>query len=158
MLAEALKGTVRRWYEEVCNQGRLDVTAEVFADNYEDLDAPSPSGLWPRGAEGARQSILVYREAFPDFHCEIDEMIAEERSVAVRYRWTGTHNGAFLNIPPTGKKIEVSALAFWHFGSGGEITESWGQFDVVEIMQQLGEVPRLSEAGPETPSSRGPAV
>lgn len=49
----------------------------------------------------------------------------------------GTHKGEFMGIPPTGKKIEYTAMVIVRF-SEGKIVESREEADMLGLMQQLG--------------------
>ncbi len=157
MFPEMNKAIIRRWYEEVANEGRLEVTDELFVDNYVDHDPPSPTEVWPRGPEGARQSLAAYRTAFPDLHFTVEGMIAEGDEVAVRYVFDGTHRGEFLGIPATGREIRLTGIALWRI-LGQEIVESWSQFDVLDFIQQVDTWPRAGQPTQDTPAELGPIV
>ncbi len=74
-------------------------------------------------------------------------MLAEGDKVAARITMTGTHDGEFLGMPPTGKRIEVQAIDIVQFR--GELAIAhWGVTDAMKMMEQLGAIP--SEAGAAT--------
>ena len=75
--------------------------------------------------------------AFPDLKHTVHESIAKGNFVVQRETLSGTHNGTFQGIPPTGKKIELSAICMWRF-SNGKIVEYWADSDMLGMMQQLG--------------------
>ncbi len=81
--------------------------------------------------------ISQYRAAFPDLRLRIDEAIGSGAAVAVRYTTEGTHEGAFMGLPATGKRVSAPAMVFYHVRDG-KIAESWGLTDVMELMRQLG--------------------
>jgi predicted ester cyclase len=70
----------------------------------------------------------------------LEETITEGDMLAARFTMRGTHNGTFFGVPPTGNKIEVQAMNFYHF-SGGQIVEERGQPDFLGLLQQIGAVP-----------------
>lgn len=64
-------------------------------------------------------------------------MIAEEDIVAIRFTLAGTHEGVFMDIPPTGRTVEVGGCGIFHFGDG-QIIERWQEFDTLGLLGQLG--------------------
>jgi predicted ester cyclase len=76
---------------------------------------------------------------------EPQEMIAENDLLAVRATATGTHDGEFVGMPASGKRIEVEFYDLLRFRDG-QITEHWGLMDVMTMMQQLGAIPARSPA------------
>jgi steroid delta-isomerase-like uncharacterized protein len=93
-----------------------------------------------RGPAGYMSIVGMMRGGFSDIQWTRDEMIAEGESVAARFTMRGTHDGVFLGVPATGKKIEVRAMNFYRF-SGGQIVEEFGQPDLLSLLQQIGAVP-----------------
>lgn len=102
MPTEDNKTLVRREFEEMLNQeGNLDAAEEIYAPNY--VGHAPPFGDIP-GIEGAKQSAVTYRQAFPDLQTTIEDMVAEGDKIVVRYRGSGTHEGDTEAFgPPTGK-------------------------------------------------------
>jgi steroid delta-isomerase-like uncharacterized protein len=123
---------VRRWYEEVWNQGRLDVCDEIFAPNYR-----HPGQALP-GPVGPRRLVEAYRRAFPDIHFTIEDMIADGQRVATRLTFRGTHLGAFDDVAPTRHAIEVRAIGIFHV-ENDRLARHWGLFDHGELRRQLEE-------------------
>jgi predicted ester cyclase len=79
-------------------------------------------------------------DVFPDIHFTIDDMVVEGNKAVVRYTNTGTHKGEFMGIPPTNKKVTMWAIGIDRI-AGGKFVESWGRYDTLGFMQQLGLVP-----------------
>ena len=136
---EANKATNRRFYEEVINQKHLAVVDEVASATY--VSHSFPPGL-PPGREGLKAFVSAFHAAFPDGYLSIDQMIAEGETVATRLTFRGTHTGAFLGIPPTGKKVTVPALDMARYADG-KLAEHWGGPDQMSLMQQLGVIPSM---------------
>ncbi len=155
MIPEINKGIVLRWYDEVANGGKTEVSDELFVENYVDHDPPSPSEVWPQGAEGARQSLATYRAAFPDLHYTVESVLADGDDVALRYTFQGTHRGVFLGIPATGTEVRFTGISLFRI-LGDKIIESWGQFDLLDFLQQIGTWPQPNWPGEETPAEIGP--
>jgi len=121
MLEETDKGNYAAW-EEVCSPDYVCHFAGV----------PKPMSL-----EEHIQANRAFLVAFPDFHHEINDMVAEDDRVTARVTLTGTHNGEFMGIPPSGNKIEYNAFLTARF-SDKRIVELWGVADMMTLMQQLG--------------------
>lgn len=90
--------------------------------------------------EGHQQFAEAFYAAFDGMNHTIDEVVADEGSVAVRFTLRGTHSGEFMGIPATGKHVEIAANAFIRV-EGGEAAELHGSFDRMGLMQQLGVLP-----------------
>lgn len=137
-MSEANKDVVRRFIDEVWNDGNLEAIDEVIAESHVDHD-PANAGA-PGGREGVRAFVETYRTAFPDSHIELGEMIAEGDLVAAPWRATGTHSGELMGIPASGKPIEVTGIGIDRVVDG-KIVESWANWDALGLMGQIGAAP-----------------
>lgn len=81
--------------------GRVDSAIELLAPGLVTHDMPP--GV-PPGRAGAKQLFLMLRTAFPNLRFVIEDTVTEGNKVAVRLTARGRHEGAFLGLPPTGKK------------------------------------------------------
>jgi len=143
MSSEDNKAIVRRFFEEVLNEKRLDRADELVAPDYLDHDAVPGQGP---GLEGARQQRWArYFAAIPDLHTTIDDLVAEGDKVVVRYTGEGTQQGELLGIPPTGKRFRFSGICIIRLAEG-KIAENWEQDDLLGLMQQLGVLPAPGSA------------
>jgi steroid delta-isomerase-like uncharacterized protein len=95
-----------------------------------------------RGPVGYLAIIGMMRSGFPDVQWTLEEMVAENDKVAARFIMKGTHQGVFFGVPPTGKPIKVQAMNLYRF-SNGQITEEYGQPDLLGLLQQIGAVPGM---------------
>jgi steroid delta-isomerase-like uncharacterized protein len=93
-----------------------------------------------RGPSGYLALIGMMRGGFPDIQWTLEETIAEGDKIAARFTMRGTHQGTFLGVPPTGRKIEVKAMNFYRL-SGGQFVEEHGQPDLLGVLQQIGAMP-----------------
>ena len=134
MSMEANTALLQRFADEVLTGHNLTVLDEVFHTDYVEDDPPP--GMGP-GREGLRQWLAGWITAFPDVRWTIEEQIADDDRVWSRSTWQGTHQGSFLGIPPTGKKITVTAWTIDRF-TDGKIAESRIIMDTFVMMQQLG--------------------
>jgi predicted ester cyclase len=93
-------------------------------------------GIDPLDIEGQRVRLQSFRSAFPDAGLEIEEMLAEGDLVAFRFTMSGTHQGPFQGIEPTGAKISVPGLDLVRLRDG-LLTEHWGGADLNALKAQL---------------------
>jgi len=80
--------------------------------------------------------------AFPDAKRTVEDQFTDDIHVVTRWKITATHQGDFLGIAPTGKRVTVTGISI-HCISGGKIVEEWQQWDSLDLMQQLGVVPTI---------------
>jgi len=135
---EKNKLVAKRLVEEVFNNGNMRIFNEIFADNYLNHNMPVP-GV-PGTKEGFRQVVVATRQAFPDVHVNIEDMIAEDDLVVFHDTAQATSRGDFLGIPPTGKRLEWTEIHFLRIASD-RIVEHWNNFDQLGILKQLGAIP-----------------
>jgi steroid delta-isomerase-like uncharacterized protein len=132
------KDVIRRFIEEVLNEGRFEQLDELVQEDFVELD-PLP-GQSP-GREGLQEVIRQMRGAFPDMHWVIEEMIGEADKVCTRFTWTGTQRGLFVGVPATGRRVTVRGLVIDRLHSG-KMADSRILMDTLGMMQQLGVVPQ----------------
>ena len=134
-IEEENKAIHRRVYEEIWNKGNLDVVDEIIDDDYIFHLLPQR-----RGPEWYKEMYHDLAGAFSDYHCEIEDMIAESDKVMVRTTITGKHTRELMGVAPTDKQISVTEIAVVRI-KDGKIVEEWGSVDRFELMQQLGAIP-----------------
>ncbi len=86
---------------------------------------------------GHQHFAALFYAAFPDIRHAVEDIVATEEKVAVRFTLHGTQTGDFMGIPATGKPIVVSAIVIMQV-TAGKVTELRGVFDQLGMMQQLG--------------------
>ena len=92
------------------------------------------------GPEGVKQELGLFAAAFPDWFATIEDLIAAGDKVVMRGVASGTHQGVFMGIPPTGKRVTVPGIHIMRI-KDGKIVEHWAQGDYLGMMQQLGVIP-----------------
>lgn len=132
------KSLVRHFYDAV-GAGNLSVIDELVADDFVDREAFP--GLEPN-KEGVKQFFAMLRSAFPDLRMEVREMLADDDLVSVRVIATGTHEGDFMGMSSSGRRIEVQVFDILRIRDG-QVTEHWGLMDAMTMMQQLGGMPEF---------------
>lgn len=132
MSVDANKVLGRRFFHE---QDRLHggLAEQLCASTYTAYIGADP----PVDRAGHQQVAQALYAGFPDLHQAIDEILAEEDTVVVRFTLRGTHTGSFNGIPATGRSIAVPVIAILHV-EGGRIAELRAVADRVGLMRQLG--------------------
>ena len=133
------KKLVQRWFEEVWNQNRERVIDELLSPEgvgfglaATDTEIHGPAEFKPL--------VRNMRSALPDLHIAVEDTVAEGDKVAVRLRVTGSHKGDGLGFPPTGRKMDVTAMTIIQFANG-KLVHGWNNWDQLGMMQQLGMAP-----------------
>ncbi len=123
--------------DEAFNQGNLAVVDELVAP-----DGISHHLSWgiPANRMGLKQLIAMFRTAFPDLHCTIEDEIIQGDKVAAHWTMRGTHKGPFLGNPPTSKPIAAQGLIYARI-ENDQVIENWILVDQMGVLQQLGLVP-----------------
>jgi len=121
-------------FGELVNTGKLDGFAEVVASDSVDHDPASGQGYGPLGFTAF---FTTMRAAFPDLNIAVEHMLADEDNVSFAYTITGTHQGVFMGVPPTGKAIKVRGMQIGRF-ENGMMVERWGSSDELGLLSQLG--------------------
>ena len=142
-MSEENKAVVRRFFEEVWNNGNFEVADEILAPDF--VVNRVPPGI-PPDREGFKQLIAMYRAAFPDLHLDIEDQIAEGDMVVTRFTLHGTHQGELMGIPPTNKPITVTGIGINRIVEGRS-REIWINFDQYGMLVQLGVIPAPGEGG-----------
>ena len=136
------KAVVHRWFEAF-NTRDLAAEAAVRSPDFVAHIAGLPG---PLDSTGWTQFIASFLTGFPDFRLAVDEVLGEGDRVVVRWTFHGTHSGAFLGIPPTGKAVAMAAIEINRVG-GGQVVEHRVVLDQLGLLQQLGVVPTPGQGG-----------
>jgi len=142
-VSEGNKATSRRFYDELFSQGNLAAAEELVTADFVIHDPNMPEE--PRGPEGLRGFVSLYRDAFPDLTFEVEDQLAEGDKVGTRWVARGTHQGELMGIAPTGNRVEVRAFTLQRF-SGSKIAEDWAHYDALGMMRQLGVIPQPGQS------------
>jgi steroid delta-isomerase-like uncharacterized protein len=141
MSIEANKALVRRFVEEVQSQHKLTAVDEIMDPNMID-HAAQPSSL--NSVEAFKKFFSGMLITFPDLKVVIHNQVAEGDKVVTHKTFHGTHKGAFMGIPPTGKKVAIELIDIFRI-AGGKLVEHWAVADMMSVMQQLGVLPSPSQ-------------
>jgi steroid delta-isomerase-like uncharacterized protein len=134
------KATFARFHDAM-NAG----DAEVISKTIDEIVEPgvlfhTPLPMDAAGAQAVKQVWAVLLRAFPDLHVAVEDVIAEADKVVSRNTVTGTHQGEYRGLPPTGRSVTYNEIFIFRFADG-RIVEIWGVVDVFSQMRQLGAIP-----------------
>jgi steroid delta-isomerase-like uncharacterized protein len=140
-MSEANKVAVRRWFEEVWNQGREAAIDELFSAEGvahglgdSELDVHGPAEFKP--------FVANIRSGIPDTRIRVEDIVTEGDRVAVRVTLEGTHTGDGLGVPPTGRKISIQGIIIARMVNG-QMVEAWNSYDQLGLLRQIGALPGL---------------
>jgi steroid delta-isomerase-like uncharacterized protein len=134
------KATVRR-FDDVVSTGDAEVISKTIDELVEpDVLIHMPLPIQATGAQALKQVWAMLLRGLPDLHVAVEDVIAEGDKVVSRNTVTGTHQGEYRGLPPTGKSVTYNEIFIVRF-AGGRIAEIWGVVDVFSQMRQLGAIP-----------------
>ena len=134
MSTEENKALALRWLDEVWNKGELSLIDELIAPDYV-LHDPSRPGV--TGRAGIKESIIMFRGAFPDLSFTVEDQVAETDKIVTRYSVQGTHLGSLMGIPATGKQGTITGIDIYRINDG-QIAEAWSNWDTLGLLQRMG--------------------
>ena len=144
-MSEANKNLVRRWFEEVWNQGREETVDELFAANGVGYGLGDTEATI-QGPAGFKPFMRNLRGGLPDLRMTIEDIMAESDKVTVRITAEGTHKGGQLGVAPTGRPVHIEGIVVLRI-SNGQIVEGWNSWDQLGLLRQIGALP--AQKGPD---------
>ena len=130
-----------RHLEGAVNTGDVEVISKTIDDLVAaDVQIHMPLPVDVPGPQAFRQLWAMLLRGLPDLHLTIEDLLEEGDKVVMRASVTGTHQGQYRGLPPTGNSIAYEEIFIWRF-AGARIAEMWGVVDVFSQMQQLGVIP-----------------
>lgn len=124
---------VRRLTQEGFVGGNIDVVDAVVGANCVDHDPMPGQG---QGREGQRHTCQMVVNGLSDRCTLQDDFVAVGDTVIENWIFQGTHTGAFLGVPASGKQLQLRGIEIWRL-SEGKIVERWGVIDAAGVMEQL---------------------
>lgn len=131
------KDTVQRLHNKIWSEGDLDLVDEIVAEDYVEHNPMVPHEA--RGPADYKESVTMFRTAFPDLTITEEDTIVEGEKVVTRITMEGTHEGEFMGIEPTGRAVESTGIVINRL-QDGQLVESWPLADMLSVLQQLGVV------------------
>ncbi len=127
-----------RRFEECINANDLELGRQLISGKAAFATPVSPEPLY--GAEGHLSVVSMMRESFPDVRWKLEEMVADERTVAVRWTCSGTFIGPrpFAGVEPNGRAFSTSVMNFYKFDGDGLIVDDIAATGMLGILQGIG--------------------
>ncbi len=142
--AEANIELARRWSEDVWTGRDLEVISEILAPSAVHHGAAFPD---VQGPEAVAEAVGRQLDTFPDMVINVEEAIASDDLVAVRWTGTGTQEGELLGLAPTGDVANMTGINIYRI-SCGQVIESWSEMNMLQVLQEL-----RAGAGEATPAA-----
>ena len=131
------KALVRRYYDEVFNERRVELVDELAVEDYVEHD-PFPGQGDGRADLRARVELIL--AAMNPLRFDVQDVVAEGDRVVVRWVQQGTQTGPFMGMPPTGRQYTMAGIDV-HRLRDGRMAEHWHVVDLFGLLQQLGAIP-----------------
>lgn len=129
------KAAARRWYDEALNQARLEVLDEIVWPEEVHHSALFPDTV---GIDAIKGSLGALHATFPGIQFTVDDVLANEDTVLVRWTGKGAHTGTpFLGVATSGKPVEWNGMNAFRFRCG-KIIEGWSEANGLALLRQLG--------------------
>jgi steroid delta-isomerase-like uncharacterized protein len=123
---------------ERINRHDFDFADELYASDlewwYAGMSEPQ------RGLEACKERDRATAAAFPDIEREVIDVVADERSAAVRWRLRATHRGEYAGLAPTGNRVNFTGLSLFEFAAG-RVVRLAVYVDVATLMRQVAAEP-----------------
>ncbi len=131
---------VRRWFDEVWNQGKLETVHELMAEDAVAYGL-AEHGRTVRGRNEFLDFATHIKSAFPDARITLDDIFGAGDKVVVRFSATMTHTGDGLGVPPTNNQVRLTGITINRL-SNGKLVEGWNVWDQAAMLHQIGIYPR----------------
>ncbi len=131
---EANKTLIRRYYEEMWNPWNFGLAAELLA---EDITFRGSLGDVTKGREAFCGYMRKVRQAFPDFHNAIEELVTEGDTIVARLTYCGTQRGKIFGVAATSKSVTYAGVAIFRIANG-KVAEGWVLGELIGLLRQLG--------------------
>lgn len=131
----ANKERYRRFYQGFVIGKDPAIVDELVAP---DVLSHSPLPGQAPGAEGLKATMALFHAAFPDLAAEVIQLLAEADKVMGHFKVSGSHQGEFMGLAPTGKAFSYEEVVIVRF-TAGRIVEHWAVADTQAMMQALGQ-------------------
>ncbi len=126
---------------EALNSGDLELVSKTVDEVFHpDVRIGTPLPIEATGAQAIKQVWAILLRAYPDLHVKVEDLIVEGDKFVARNTVTGTHQGEYMGVSPTGKSVTYNEIFIARFADG-RIAETWGVVDVLSQMKQLGVIP-----------------
>ena len=123
-------------FKQMINTNDKSIAEELISPDASFQSLTSPEILY--GGKGYLSVVDFMRKSFSDIHWEIEDLAAEDNKIAVSWICSGTHDGVFMGIPPTGKKFSFRCMNFYYFNDEGKIIKDIAAQGIAGLLESLG--------------------
>lgn len=141
-MTEDREQLIRRFTDEHWNKGNVDVIDEVFETHASIHDPSFPVN----GINGLKDQVRQLREAQPDLHVDVHDVLVAGDMTASRFTLRGTATNEFRGLPATGKSYAMSGMNIEKW-QNDRIIEQWTNYDLLGCLQQVGIIPAMAQMG-----------
>ena len=97
------------------------------------------------GREANRRFWTAFFAALPDLTATMEDLVVSGDRVVGRFVYRGTHLGAFMGIPASGRPVEMRSIDIWRVADG-MFVEHWDELNTLQLLQQMGALGQLAPA------------
>ena len=133
------RATVRRLFDDVWNGRRFDTIEELYAPDF--VADYRPYAPLRHGHDAVREMVERAWATMPDYHEELLDVLVDGDRAAVRLRISGTQDGAWGPLPPTGRRLEFEEILILTFDEHGRVKHQRGIVDNLAALRQAGVMP-----------------
>ena len=141
MTTQQAKAIVQHMVRHGMIEGDIEAALAAYAPDFRYHNPVLRSMPPMSGLDAIRALMSMARVAFPDMRYRIDALIGDGEMVAVLYSWTGSHRASLGGVPATGRRVETTGAIVCRV-SGERIVEQWDIDDRLDVMDQLGLLPK----------------
>jgi len=131
---------LRRWFEELWNQGRVETIDQMLAPNSV-VHGLTPDDQPVVGPAAFKEQYWIFRKAFPDMRINVVRSVVQGNLGAVHCEVRGRHTGDTLG-PPSNREVAFQGMVFVKI-DGEKFVEGWNSFDFMTMYQQIGLLPQV---------------
>jgi steroid delta-isomerase-like uncharacterized protein len=127
---------MRRWFQEVWNEGRIQTVYELISP---DAVAMGQRGgeTEIRGPEEFAKFVSEIRSAFRDIQVKVEDVFGTGDKVVLRWSGVMTHTGDALGLPASGRTVRIGGITIAQIADG-KIVAGWDNWDQLGMLQQIG--------------------
>jgi len=129
MSTEENEAIVRGYMTDIVNNRMVSELGRYFSDTLVFNETANLTQLTAH--------VAMMWAAFPDYRLSIEDQMGAGDKVTTRVSFTGTHQGSFNGISPTGKRVRFAGIAIDRI-AGGKVVEMWHISNTASLLQQIG--------------------
>lgn len=125
---------VRKFYSEIWNSQNY---AEIPNVLHKDITFRGSLGIEKAGHSGFREYVEYVHACLGNYHCRVEDMVAQSGKVFAKMKFSGLHHAEFLGFAPTFHEVAWAGAALFTF-AGNKVANLWVLGDLKGLELQLG--------------------